>query len=351
MSSEPVDPAREPGAADTDPGTGAAGTPASATPTADAPATAVDTSAGSGEAPAPGGTTADSPAESVPPAAPTDSAPPGAPTDGDGRPPGRGLGPLGYVLAALGGIAVAVAALALSGSLAIGGSTPEPSPSPDPSPTPAAFVDGRALGDPNAPVTIEIWADFQCPFCGLQARGVEPSIERSFAADGRARVVYRDFAFLGQESFDAAVAARCAGRQDAFWYYHDLLFSSQQGENQGAFARERLVALAEFAALDTAAFTACLGDVAVLKEVQDETAQGGEVGVTSTPVLRIEGPGGLQVITGLRPLSEVEAAVERAEQPLPSASPGPSASPSGSVDSPGASSASPAPTAEASPSP
>jgi hypothetical protein len=98
--------------------------------------------------------------------------------------------------------------------------------------------------------------------------------------------------------------------------------------------------------------------VAVRAEVEAETAEGRELGVSSTPVIRIEGPGGLQVVTGLKPLGEIEAAIERAEQPAPSASPSesPSASAGSSgspAPSPSASGASPAPSSsgEASPSP
>lgn len=272
-----------------------------------------------------------------------------------GTAPRRGIGTVGYLLAGLAGVAIAVGALALSGSLSILEPTPSPSPSPDPSPSPAAYVEGRWLGDADAPVTLEIWADFQCPYCGLQARAVTPSIERLYAAEGRVRMTFRDFAFLGEESFGAAVAARCAGQQGAFWYFHDLLFASQQGENQGAFADDNLQGLAQFAGLDLDAFTTCTADPAVRAEVEAETAKGRELGVSSTPVIRIEGPGGLQVVTGLKPLSELEAAIERAEQPAPSASPvasaGSSGSPAPSPSASAGSSASPAPSPSGNPAP
>ena len=114
---------------------------------------------------------------------------------------------------------------------------------------------------PPAPVTIEIWADYQCPFCRLEAMVFGGSMERAYVLPGTARIVYHDFAFLGQESIDAAVAARCAGRQDpgAYWRYHDLLFASQQGENQGAFSRANLVTLAGIASLDATAFSGLPG--------------------------------------------------------------------------------------------
>ena len=95
------------------------------------------------------------------------------------------------------------------------------------------------------------------------------SLERAFVLPGTVRVIFRDFAFLGQESTDAAVAARCAGRQDpgAYWRYHDLLFAAQQGENQGTFTRANLVTFAGLAALDATSFTACLDDPSVAKAV------------------------------------------------------------------------------------
>jgi protein-disulfide isomerase len=267
--------------------------------------------------------------------------------DGQAQPAGRGGGlrVLGYLAAAVAGAALTLGLLAATGSLTATAPAASPSPSPDPSP---AYASGRSVGDPAAPVTIEIWADFQCPYCGLQARGVEPTIERTYAATGRALVTYRDFAFLGDESLDAAVAARCADQQGAFWYMHDLLFASQQGENQGAFAAERLQGLAAFAGLDAAAFTSCVADPAIGQAVTDETAAGRALGIESTPTLRIIGPGGIEEIKGLKPISEIDAAFERAATPAPSASPGSSPGASGTGESPAASTT---PSSEVSPSP
>jgi protein-disulfide isomerase len=226
---------------------------------------------------------------------------------------------LGYLAAAL------VGALLLAGSLFATGGIGRPAPSPSPSPAPNA-ADGPSLGSQSAPVTIGFWADYQCPFCRLEALVFGGSLERAFVLPGVARIVYHDFAFLGQESIDAAVAARCAGNQDpgAYWRYHDLLFASQQGENQGAFARANLVALANIASLDVTTFSACLADPAQAKAVADETAQGKALGVVSTPTLRIVGPGGTRVLTGFSDSwATIRDAVDAVLAPQPSASPGP----------------------------
>jgi protein-disulfide isomerase len=263
---------------------------------------------------------------------PTEGVVPVGPPPATPRP---GLGPsvaLGYLAAALAG------ALILGGGLVAFGGVGRVAPSPSPSPTPTLAptptpppnaADGPSLGSVAAPVTIEIWADYQCPYCRLEAMVFGGSMERAYVLPGLARIVYRDFAFLGPESVDAAVAARCAGRQDsgAYWRYHDLLFASQQGENQGTFKRENLVALAGIAALDAGAFTACLDDPAVAKAVADETARGRAAGIQSTPTLRVSGPGGTKTLAGIgaswSTISDAVAAVTTAlpESPAPGGSP------------------------------
>ena len=113
-------------------------------------------------------------------------------------------------------------------------------------PAPAAVVgsqvadanledDDPFLGNPEAPVTIVEFGDFQCPFCGKFFRESEPQIIERYVKTGKAKLVYRDYAFLGPESEDAAVAAGCAGEQGKFWEFHDYLYNHQRGENGGAF--------------------------------------------------------------------------------------------------------------------
>ena len=97
------------------------------------------------------------------------------------------------------------------------------------------------LGDANAPVTIVEFADFQCPFCGRHHQTVEPSLIKEYVDTGKVSLVYKHLPFLGQESAFVAVAAECAADQGKFWQYHDYLFEHQQGENQGAFTKEKLI--------------------------------------------------------------------------------------------------------------
>ncbi|HMJ80510.1 MAG TPA: thioredoxin domain-containing protein [Candidatus Dormibacteraeota bacterium] len=155
--------------------------------------------------------------------------------------------------------------------------------------SPPELVSGRTLGKADAPVTIDVWADFQCPGCGQFTRLVAPQIVDNYVTPGKAKIVYHDYAFLGQESVDAAVAARCAEQQGKFWAYHDYLFANQSGENQGAFSRDRLLQIAAAVDLDKTAFTSCLDDPATLQAVQAETQQGYQQGITGTPTIYVNG--------------------------------------------------------------
>lgn len=96
------------------------------------------------------------------------------------------------------------------------------------------------MGNASAPVKIVEFADYQCPYCGMFKNQIESRLKLEYIDTGKASFDFRDFAFLGRESFDAALAARCASDQGEFWPYHDKIFDNQNGENQGAFSPENL---------------------------------------------------------------------------------------------------------------
>ncbi|MDP2350256.1 MAG: thioredoxin domain-containing protein, partial [Chloroflexota bacterium] len=165
-------------------------------------------------------------------------------------------------LAMLGTVALAVV-LAFGGGLVVGRATapggasapsdPGATPGPVPTVVPSAGVvvphDGARLGRADAKVTIEYWADYQCPYCAKFAQEVIPQLE-SRIADGTIALVHRDFAFLGPESVDAAIAVHCAAREDKYWVMHDAVYAAQNGENRGGFARPRLAQVAASVGLD-----------------------------------------------------------------------------------------------------
>ena len=96
-------------------------------------------------------------------------------------------------------------------------------------------------------------------------------------------------AFLGQESQWAAEASECAADQDAFWEYHDKLFNSQNGENQGAFNKDNLKQFALDLGLDGDTFNECLDSGKYTQVVLEDTQVAQSIGVRSTPAFLING--------------------------------------------------------------
>ena len=166
-----------------------------------------------------------------------------------------------------------------------GGATAAPA---QPSPIPATAGEGRTVGSAGAPVTIEEWADFQCPACGQFARTTERELLETYVAAGRVRYSYRNFAFLGSESGWAAEASQCAADEGRFWEYHDLLYASQAGEQRGTFAKPKLKTMGETLGLG-ASFAACVDSGRHAQAVRDETTRGQALGVRATPTLFING--------------------------------------------------------------
>ena len=175
--------------------------------------------------------------------------------------------------------------------------------------TPGHLADGLYLGASNAPVTVELWSDFQCPACGLFTETMEPSLVRDYVGTGKVRLAYRDLSFLGSESEDAAVAARVAAQDNKFWAFHDFLFANQRGEQQGAFNQTRLEAIATMVGLDLNEFRAGQKDPAIRQAVQQQQSIGAAAGVAQTPTLIV----GTQRFAGVpRSYADLKAAIDEA---------------------------------------
>lgn len=143
--------------------------------------------------------------------------------------------------------------------------------------------DDRTVGDPKAKLTIVLYEDFQCPFCGKFFQESEELIRNTYVKSGDVKIIYRDFAFLGSESMRSAEAARCALDQNKFWEYHDYLFTHQNGENRGNFSDPNLKSFASKLGLDRPTFDKCLDDGKYVQAVIDSTNEGKQVGVQGTP--------------------------------------------------------------------
>jgi protein-export membrane protein SecD len=123
---------------------------------------------------------------------------------------------------------------------------------------------GRTLGDPKAPVTLDVWVDFRCTACEEFQVTTMPQPISNYVRPGKLKIAYHDFVVIdghdgSTASRDAASAALCAADQGKFWAYQDWLLANQSpSEAPGAFSLDRLTELARRADLDMTSFETCL---------------------------------------------------------------------------------------------
>lgn len=147
--------------------------------------------------------------------------------------------------------------------------------------TPSLLDDDAVLGPADAPVTIVEFGDYQCPYCQYWHNAILPQLLATYA--DKVRYVYRDFPLTGHpQAIPAAVAANCAAEQDAFWKFHDALFSMTYGLDEEAYRR-----YAANLGLATDQFAECLNSGRARQEVLDDYRAALRLGVQSTPTFFI----------------------------------------------------------------
>jgi protein-disulfide isomerase len=100
---------------------------------------------------------------------------------------------------------------------------------------------------------------------------------------------FRDLAFLGDESTQAAQAAGCALDQGKFWPFHDTVYANQVAENSGAFSKDRLQQMAQKANLDINVFNSCIDAQTHKNDVAAMVAEANKAGINSTPTFLVDG--------------------------------------------------------------
>jgi protein-disulfide isomerase len=163
--------------------------------------------------------------------------------------------------------------------------------------TPHPDQKANSMGDPNAPIKIIEYGDFQCPYCRRFWQQTEPQIVEAYVKTGKVYFEFRSYAFLGPESIAAAEAAYCAGDQAKFWEYHNVLFSSGTGENVGDFTADKLRQYASTLGLDAGQFDACLTSEKYSDQVTQDLEDGKNQGVHATPSFLING----KLVEGAQP--------------------------------------------------
>lgn len=162
-------------------------------------------------------------------------------------------------------------------------------PSAPPAPESVELDESRTLGSADATVAIVEFSDYQCPYCERFFSQTFPRLEESYIDTGKVRFYFRDFPLtqIHPQAKSAAIAANCAGRQDAYWEMHHGLFT-----NQAELGTDLYQQLARELDLDLAAFEACLAEPAQAQSVDEDLAYGQSLTVQGTPhyfIGRVEG--------------------------------------------------------------
>ena len=140
-------------------------------------------------------------------------------------------------------------------------------------------------GNPDAPVTLEEFADFQCPPCGSFA-GFGEELLKEY--DSRLRIVFRNFPLaLHEHAREAALAAEAAGLQGHFWEMHDVLYLEQANWSKAPNARELFESYAETIGLNLDQFRKDMDGEKARERVDGDHARGESLGIKVTPTLFI----------------------------------------------------------------
>ncbi|AOY86747.1 disulfide bond formation protein DsbA [Marinobacter salinus] len=192
------------------------------------------------------------------------------------------------------GIGALVLAVVVTGLFFL---TAEPEPTSDGLPVAAPTADpfpaqldqyGVSVGSETAPVVVREFADYQCPACGRFA-DASKQLKQEFVETGKVRFVYFDLPLQQhQNALPAAMAARCAGDQEAYWGMHDRLFSSQtewsgSGDPVATFTR-----YANDLGLEERRFRRCMTTDLHLEDIEQSRRAAMQLRVTSTPTVLVD---------------------------------------------------------------
>jgi protein-disulfide isomerase len=159
---------------------------------------------------------------------------------------------------------------------------------------------GRVRGNPDAPVTIVEFSDFQCPF----SKKVQATLKDLLGKyNGRVKLAYRDFPMrtLHPQAQRAAEAARCAEEKGKFWEYHDALFADEAKLDEGG-----LIATARTLGMDEKAFQSCLSSGKFKPQIEQDLQDGAKAGVSGTPGFFVNGV----FVNGAQPASEFQKIID-----------------------------------------
>ncbi len=172
------------------------------------------------------------------------------------------------------------------------------------------------VGNPNAPVTVAYWLDYQCPFCRRFETQSMPQVYEEYVKTGKVKLVYKDFQFLGQDSQTLGEFARAVWEvaPDKFYSWHKTMYENQGTENTGWATQDVIMRLTtqEIGASDAAKALALVqskGDQ-YQQLIDADKAEGSSFGVSGTPSFII----GKQLLVGAQPYSVIKQLIDLADK-------------------------------------
>lgn len=167
------------------------------------------------------------------------------------------------------------------------------------------------LGSPNAPVTIVEFGDYQCFYCNKFFHTTESEIVKNYIDTGKAKMIFKDFTIIGQDSVNAANASHCANEEGKFWEYHDVLYNNWSGENNGWASVENLEKFANEIGLNKESFNLCMTEQRYYSIIESSNSDARTLGLTGTPGFFIIGSDNtIARIGGAQPYEVFEKTIE-----------------------------------------
>lgn len=159
------------------------------------------------------------------------------------------------------------------------------------------------IGDPNAPTTVALFYDYQCPFCKQFEQAVMPQLIANYVETGKTKVILKDFQFLGEDSTTAALFARALweAQPEKFYEWYVAVNAAQDDEGDQGFGD--LASIQELsrgiAGIDVDRVTALMNEkkATYQKAIEADRAEGSALGINGTPSVIV----GKKLLSGLTP--------------------------------------------------
>lgn len=168
------------------------------------------------------------------------------------------------------------------------------------------------MGNPNATITIAYWYDYQCPFCKQNEETAMPQLIKDYVDTGKAKIVFKDFQFLGSDSQTLGQYSRAvwATAPSKFYDWHKAVYDNQGTENTGWATPAKIFSITEsvLSSTDAQKVVALVktNGTEYQKEMDADKAEGNGFGVSGTPSFVI----GKQLIVGAQPYASIKQAVD-----------------------------------------